>query len=54
MDLSKTRNITLVLDEFQKLKLINPSIFSEIQTLWDAGKSERKPKLIFFADQCIR
>jgi len=48
MDLSKTRNFTLVLDEFQEFKLINPSVFSEIQNLWDADKSESKLNLIFW------
>jgi len=47
MDLSKTRNFTLVLDEFQEFKLINPSIFSEIQNIWDSGKSDSKLNLIF-------
>ncbi|HSF55535.1 MAG TPA: ATP-binding protein [Algoriphagus sp.] len=47
MDLSKTRNFTLILDEFQEFRLINPSIFSEIQNIWDSGKSESKLNLIF-------
>jgi AAA+ ATPase superfamily predicted ATPase len=47
MELSKTQNFTLVLDEFQEFKLINPSVFSEIQNLWDAGKAESKLNLIF-------
>ncbi|REG84529.1 ATP-binding protein [Algoriphagus antarcticus] len=47
MDLSKTRNFTLILDEFQEFKLINTSVFSEIQNLWDAGKSESKLNIIF-------
>jgi hypothetical protein len=47
MDLSKTRNFTLVIDEFQEFKLINPSIFSEIQNIWDSGKSDSKLNLIF-------
>jgi hypothetical protein len=47
MNLSKTRTFTLVLDEFQEFKLVNPSIFSEIQNIWDSGKSESKLNLIF-------
>lgn len=47
LDLSKTQNFTLILDEFQEFKLINPSVFSEIQNLWDAEKSESKLNLIF-------
>ncbi|OOG76832.1 ATP-binding protein [Algoriphagus sp. A40] len=47
MDLSKTRNFTLILDEFQEFKLINPSVFSEIQNIWDANKSDSRLNLIF-------
>ncbi|MFN3997051.1 ATP-binding protein [Algoriphagus sp.] len=47
MDLSKTRNFTLILDEFQEFRLINPSVFSEIQNIWDSEKSESKLNLIF-------
>lgn len=47
VDLSKTRNFTLILDEFQEFKLINPSVFSEIQNIWDGNKSESKLNLIF-------
>jgi AAA+ ATPase superfamily predicted ATPase len=47
MDLSKTRNFTLILDEFQEFRLINPSVFSEIQNIWDSGKSNSKLNLIF-------
>jgi len=47
VDLSKTRNYTLILDEFQEFKLINPSVFSEIQNIWDGNKSQSKLNLIF-------
>lgn len=47
MDLSKTKNFTLVLDEFQEFKLINPSVFSEIQNIWDSGKPDSQLNLIF-------
>lgn len=46
MELSKTRNFTLMLDEFQEFKLINPAIFSEIQNTWDAEKDNSKLNLI--------
>ena len=46
MELSKTRNFTLILDEFQEFKLINSSIFSEIQNIWDAEKESSKLNLI--------
>ena len=38
MDLSKTRNFTLIIDEFQEFRKINPSVFSEMQNVWDANK----------------
>ena len=47
MDLSKELNFTLVIDEFQEFKLINPSVFSEIQNIWDSKKGESKINLIF-------
>lgn len=46
MELSKTQNFTLILDEFQEFKLINPSVFSEIQNIWDAKKENSKINLI--------
>ena len=46
MELSKTRNFTLMLDEFQEFKLINPAIFSEMQNTWDAEKDNSKLNLI--------
>ena len=46
MELSKTRNFTLILDEFQEFRLINPSIFSEMQNTWDAEKESSKLNLI--------
>ncbi|GAA0880618.1 ATP-binding protein [Algoriphagus jejuensis] len=47
MELSQSRNFTLVLDEFQEFKLINPSVFSEIQNIWDSQKETSKLNLIF-------
>lgn len=46
MELSKTRNFTLILDEFQEFRLINLSIFSEMQNTWDAEKESSKLNLI--------
>jgi AAA+ ATPase superfamily predicted ATPase len=47
MELSKNRNITLVIDEFQEFFNINPSVFSEIQNIWDRYKDAAKMNLIF-------
>jgi uncharacterized protein len=46
MDLSAQQNFTLVLDEFQEFYHINPSVFSEIQHVWDTKKDESKINLI--------
>ena len=46
MELSKTRNFTLILDEFQEFKRINPAVFSDMQNSWDAGKEASKLNLI--------
>ena len=46
MNLSKRKNFTLVLDEFQNFKYINESVFSEIQNLWDANKEESRINLV--------
>lgn len=46
MQLSETINFTLVIDEFQEFSNINPSVFSEMQNLWDSGKERSKLNLI--------
>lgn len=46
MDTSKTRPLTLILDEFQDFKRVNPSIFSDMQKLWDLNKGEAHMNLI--------
>jgi AAA+ ATPase superfamily predicted ATPase len=43
---SKTRHITLVIDEFQELMTINKAIYSEMQDLWDSNKDESKMHLV--------
>ena len=47
MELSESRAFTLILDEFQEFMNINPSIFSEIQNIWDSRKAQSKINLIF-------
>jgi AAA+ ATPase superfamily predicted ATPase len=43
---SKKNKIVLIIDEFQEFYTINPSVYSEIQNLWDAHKRESKMLLI--------
>lgn len=46
MNLSKRRNFTLVLDEFQNLKYANEALFSDIQNVWDTNKDESRLNLV--------
>jgi hypothetical protein len=46
MELSKERNFTLIIDEFQEFNTVNASIFSEMQHLWDSNKQDSKLNLI--------
>lgn len=46
MGISKRRNFTLVLDEFQNLKIAGDSIFSDIQDVWDSNKEESRINLV--------
>jgi AAA+ ATPase superfamily predicted ATPase len=43
---SKQENLTLIVDEFQELLHINPSIFSDLQRLWDLNSKNCKLNLI--------
>lgn len=46
MEESQHRHFTVVMDEFQTLYAINPSIFSEIQDLWDRYHNTSKLNFI--------
>lgn len=46
LQLSKSRPITLIIDEFQDFKRVNPSVFSDMQKLWDLNKDEAKMNLV--------
>jgi len=46
MDISKARQFTLVIDEFQEFLTINPSIMSEMQNIWDSKKEGSQINLI--------
>lgn len=38
LELSTQQPITLIIDEFQDIQRVNPSLFSDIQNIWDAYK----------------
>ncbi|MDR1523605.1 MAG: ATP-binding protein [Endomicrobium sp.] len=46
MKFAKDTPYTLVIDEFQEFERVNPSIFSDIQNLWNRYKDETKLNLI--------
>lgn len=46
MELAKTRPFTLVIDEFQEFYNVNPSVFSDIQHIWDSNKETSKINLV--------
>lgn len=46
MELSKTRNFTLFIDEFQNFSRVNPSVFSDMQRVWDLNHTDSRINLI--------
>lgn len=46
MQLSKTHHLTVVIDEFQDFKRVNPSVFSDMQKIWDLNKAEAHINLV--------
>lgn len=46
MELSLTRHITLFIDEFQDFYRVNPSIYSDMQNIWDSYKDKAHINLI--------
>ncbi len=46
MELSKQRPFSLTIDEFQEFNTINPSVFSEMQRIWDRHKQHSHLNLI--------
>jgi len=46
LDRSRTQAFTLVIDEFQEFNQVNPSVFSEMQDLWDRYKSKSRLNLV--------
>lgn len=46
MELAKTRKFNLIIDEFQEFFNINPSVFSDMQNLWDRYRNETHVNLL--------
>lgn len=46
MSLSKERSFTLFIDEFQNFYRVNPSVFSDMQKIWDLNHTSSKINLI--------
>jgi AAA+ ATPase superfamily predicted ATPase len=46
MSLSKERSFTLFIDEFQNFSRVNPSVFSDMQKIWDLNHASSKINLI--------
>ncbi len=46
LEIAKTREFTLIIDEFQEFFRINPSIYSDMQNIWDSYKDETKLNLV--------
>lgn len=46
LEYAKKERIVVILDEFQEFYHINPAVYSEMQNLWDAYKSQSKMLLI--------
>ncbi|MDE6695540.1 MAG: AAA family ATPase [Muribaculaceae bacterium] len=46
MDLSKKFSFTLFIDEFQNFSRVNPSVFSDMQRIWDLYHQESRINLI--------
>ena len=46
MELSQTQHINLFIDEFQDFYRVNPSIYSDMQNIWDSYKNKARINLI--------
>lgn len=47
LELAKTKSFVLIIDEFQEFYNINPSVYSDIQQLWDLNKFQSKIQVLF-------
>lgn len=47
IELSRTEQVTLIIDEFQEFFSINPAVYSELQGIWDRNKATCQLNVIF-------
>ncbi len=47
LELSKQRRFVLIIDEFQEFININPSVYSDIQSMWDINKDSSHMQVLF-------
>lgn len=45
-ELARSTKFTLVIDEFQEFMTVNPSVFSDLQNLWDSYHSDTRMNLV--------
>ena len=46
LQLSKSRPLTIIIDEFQDFKRVNSSVFSDMQKIWDLNKQDAHINLV--------
>ncbi|MDE6304699.1 MAG: AAA family ATPase, partial [Paramuribaculum sp.] len=46
MELAKTRKFNLIIDEFQEFVNINPSVYSDMQNIWDSYRNDTHVNLL--------
>lgn len=46
LELARTQSFTLVIDEFQEFMTVNPSVFSDLQNLWDSYRYETRMNMV--------
>lgn len=46
MELAKTRKFNLIVDEFQEFFNVNPSVYSDMQNLWDSYRNDTHVNLL--------
>lgn len=43
---ARSKQFTIIIDEFQEFQSVNPAIFSEIQALWDLNRTQSRMNLV--------
>lgn len=46
LDYTQQQPLTVIIDEFQDIDIVNPALFSDIQNLWDANKRKSMMHLV--------